>query len=275
MVNPVLEQLKYCTVLIENEEGRLGTGFLVNRIVSGTKSKVFLVTNKHVLGKKRELSTKVTLHFNAEEAGVIRAHVIVFNWRLEACPWREHPDKDTDVLALEVTEILIKMPNLSFKFLDYSNFVDATILKNEEITMGEQVWVAGYPLGLKHQTTNFPLMRIAVISTNIGEKLDIATVESGVTRQRLNLRGFIIDGGASPGSSGSPIMSGASPIRYSKDGSIALGTGPVYLLGIVAEGRIATVESERSDYLSLSGLSLAFDADTIRETIELFFQGNA
>ena len=57
------------TMLVENEYGGEGTGFLVFRPnkTESNKGKVFLITNKHVLNpdpEKRDRATKVTLHIN-------------------------------------------------------------------------------------------------------------------------------------------------------------------------------------------------------------------
>jgi hypothetical protein len=48
-------------------------------------------------------------------------------------------------------------------------------------------------------------------------------------------------------------------------------TNALLILGIIAESRYAPIITPQTDYLSFSGLGLAFDAQTIIETIELFF----
>lgn len=49
MSSPVAKTWVYATVLVENEWGGKGTGFLVARDVAQDRVKVFLCTNKHVL----------------------------------------------------------------------------------------------------------------------------------------------------------------------------------------------------------------------------------
>jgi hypothetical protein len=56
-------------MLVENEYGGEGTGFLVFRPnkTESNEGKVFLITNKHVLNpdpEKREQAKKITLHLN-------------------------------------------------------------------------------------------------------------------------------------------------------------------------------------------------------------------
>jgi hypothetical protein len=41
----------HTTMLIENDWGEFGTGFLVSRSISDSKARVFLASNKHVLNK--------------------------------------------------------------------------------------------------------------------------------------------------------------------------------------------------------------------------------
>ena len=110
--------------------------------------------------------------------------------------WKEHPDKDTDVLVVDISAVMNKLP-LAIKLADYSLFANTEILKQNEISIGDEVMVLGYPLGLKHKTTNFPLVRKVMISTTIGEEIEISTMENGRIRDRV-IRGFIIDGGTSP-----------------------------------------------------------------------------
>jgi hypothetical protein len=47
--------------------------------------------------------------------------------------------------------------------------------------------------------------------------------------------------------------------------------GIPYLLGIVSEARLARIETPAMDYFSYSGLNTVYDTQTIRETVELFF----
>ncbi len=89
-------------------------------------------------------------------------------------------------------------------------------------------------------------------------------------RKRI-LRGFLVDGATVPGSSGSPVV--LPPISFRNvHGTLQIQTHPLLLLGIIAESRYAPIITPSADYLSFSGLGLAFHAETVRETIELFFK---
>jgi len=168
--------------------------------------------------------------------------------------------------------LINNIPEIKRKFAEYKFFADPKILNDYNITNGDEVAVLGYPLGMRHRLTNHPLIRKGLISTEIGESLEILTEENGKIRNRI-IRGFIIDGGTSPGSSGSPVVLYPNAIHYNLDGSVGMGppTTP-YLLGIVSEARITNIKDKSGKpHLNLSGLSVVFDAETIKETIELFF----
>ena len=53
---------------------------------------------------------------------------------------------------------------------------------------------------------------------------------------------------------------------------IIIGTAPPVLLGIVAETRYAPIPTDQGIMPGFANIGLAFDVETIRETIELFFE---
>ena len=275
MASPIAESWIYATILIKNEWGNSGTGFLVARDVEDGRGAVFLATNKHVLHQEaqmRQSATRVFLHVSIrDEDGSIAGEVAELPLNLEdgSKIWRENPDRDVDVLAFNVTPLIVQLPQMIRQWPTYSLFGDQAKLDELEITIAEDILVIGYPLGLRHANSNFPLVRSGIIATRIGENLKDEVEEGGIRRQRL-LRGFLIDGAVVPGSSGSPVILKPSIGRF-KGGAISIGTPPPLLLGIVAETKYAPVQTPTGVIPSFAGLGLAFDAETVRETIELFF----
>ncbi len=275
MDKEVVEQFLNTTMLIENEWRKRGSGFLIRRAISENRGKTFLVTNKHVIHpekEKRENAKEITIYFNVKEQnGSIAGQSIKLHLQDSKGhkAIREHPDKDVDVLAIDISIVLNTVKNIEVKLPDYSILADKDKIKNAKISIGEDALVIGYPLGLKHFVTNFPLVRKTTLASRIGEELEIPTMENGQTRNRI-LRGFLIDGGTSPGSSGSPVIFTPGAVQMDGKG-ITFGKRPNLILGVVSEARVAIVESSIGDYPNLSGLALAIDADTISETIEQFF----
>ncbi len=274
MASPIAETWVHATMLIENEWGECGTGFLVARKVDAEIVRAFLITNKHVLNKdpqRRVRASRIRLHVNKKNAqgGVEGETVSVSLVTGSGKPWREHPDRDVDVLAFDITSLLATRPDIEKKWATYDLFLTNERIKELQITMGEEVMTVGYPLGLRHRTTNLPLVRSGIIATKIGESLEDEVEENGTIRKRI-LRGFLIDGATIPGSSGSPVVLKPVIGRVVGD-SIQMGTPPPILLGIVAETRYAPIRTTAGEIPSFAGLGLAFDAETVRETIELFF----
>jgi V8-like Glu-specific endopeptidase len=275
MPNPIAEDWKHATMLIENESGKIGTGFLVKRSIDDNQYRLFLVTNKHVIDPdptKRKNVKKITIHCNIEKNGSIEKEKIDYMVESDdgSTPLREHMNPDVDVLAIDVTPIVADFSDIKRKHVTYELLADKKIIEQYDISIGDEIAVIGYPLGLRHKSANYPLLRRGVIATNIGEQLEINTFENDKKRNR-DIRGFLIDGGTSPGSSGSPVILYPG-IHFRNPTDVEIRTGRPFVLGIVSEDRIAIVESNFGDYPNLSGISIAFDAETIKEIIELFFK---
>src|SRR5438309_8495913 len=92
--NPLVESWIYATMRVENEQGGTGTGFLVSRRVGETGHKVFLATNKHVIGRnttERLAGKSVTLHLNVKDGQSTKAQSMVVPLDVGTDKtWREH-----------------------------------------------------------------------------------------------------------------------------------------------------------------------------------------
>lgn len=276
MASPLVRGWLHATVPVDNPQGESGTGFLVFRSVGPEQGRVLLVTNKHVICRDpaaRPSVPHIVCHFNTKEPdgtfGTVFGQVPLSNAD-GSKRFREHPDPDTDVYAVDVTDVMNLNPKLEKRWVGYDFFADEAKRTELDITVGEDVVTIGYPLGLRQGDSNFPLVRQGVIATKIGAPLkDKAQSPGGGLRDRT-LRAFLIDGATVPGSSGSPVI--LKPVIGRVQGNaIALGTAPPVLLGIVAETKYAPVHVGTAVIPGFAGLGLAFDVETIRETIELFF----
>lgn len=275
MGSPIAGSWVHATVRIENEWGESGTGFLVVRKTNQEEGKVFLVTNKHVVSddpQVRDSARHITVFVNVRgDDGALAARS--FRFPLVANGekiWREHPGLHIDVLAVDVTSLIITVAEVEKKWADYSLFATSDILRQEEITVGEEVVIIGYPLGLAHARTNSPLVRQGMIATRIGEPIHIPVkLPSGETQQ-VEIPGFLVDSAVVPGSSGSPVVLKPVIGRKFQD-SIRMGIPAPYLLGILSGTSLAPIKHQGRVFPTLSGLGIAYDAVTVQETIELFF----
>jgi hypothetical protein len=88
-----------------------GTGFFVS---NEEKKKIYLVTNKHVIhyeNDKRNSIRDVKLVLNVvDRDGIIKRDEISFIFNENS--YREHPDNDTDIYALDVTLMFLEFLSL-------------------------------------------------------------------------------------------------------------------------------------------------------------------
>ena len=276
IASPIVETWLHATILIENEWGSKGTGFFVSRKVEGGL-KILICTNKHVINEDdnlRENATKLIFHLNIEsDQGEIIGTQVEFPLILPngVKRWKEHPDDDVDVLVLDVTNMIINNPQIRFKHDDVDQFAYPDILEKKDITIGDDIFILGYPSGYSQGKTNYPIVRQGIIASQIGQiYIEKYKDDNGVEKER-ELRGFLIDGGLIPGSSGSPVILKPVIGRF-VHGNISMGGIQPYLLGIVAETRFAIIPTVRGNILSYAGMGFAFDVSTIKETIDLFFK---
>lgn len=264
------------TVLIQNQAGELGTGFFVARRVDDKGLRLFLVTNKHVLAKsrsEREVADHIALNLNIRREGRIVGYTAVISLRFtDGKPlWREHPDPDVDVLALDATAVKVRLTDMDVRWADYNTFVDASKLAELEITLADEVIALGYPLGLSQGGTFLPVAKSGILASKIGERVIDTVIGSNGGERRRSLPAFLVDGAFIPGSSGSPVILKPVVGRVVKN-SIMLAIAPALLLGIIAETKYVTVGTPAGERETLPGIALAFDASTIKEVIESFFE---
>ena len=276
MSSPISKSWIYATILIENEWNERGTGFLVARKINDDQLRFFLCTNKHVLNKDpllRQSATRITCNINVKKQNgqiVGKPYPINLNFPDGSKRWKEHPDPIVDVLVFDITDLLNAIPEMQKKWAEYSLFADSNILSSQDITIGDEIMIIGYPLGFHQGETNFPIVRQGIIATQIGQTFTQEVADNSGKMIQRTYRGFLIDGGAIPGSSGSPVILKPVTGRFVGD-NIMMGAPQPYLLGILAETRFAPIKVGNVTIPSFAGLGLAFDAVTIKETIELFF----
>jgi len=265
---------------IDNERGGEATGFIVPREYGENRVRVFLVTNKHVIGVNKETrsdvkSITVDLNMMLKEGRIEARRVkVVLDERIAGKKLiREHPEHDVDVVAIDLTHMIVQFPEIEKKLVDYGVFATKERLNDLDVAQGDDVMIIGYPQGVRHKGTAYPLVRSGIIASRIGERLEDSIRDPRGSRRNRTLRGFLVDGGITPGFSGSPVVLKPIVGRIVKR-NISLNPPPPLLLGVIAETRYAPihVSDEAGDTLGFAGLALAFDAETIKETVELFFQ---
>lgn len=267
-------------VLIQNEWGKIGTGFFVFKGVKGVNdndSNVYLVTNKHIINEdktKRDLAISLQLYLNIQGTdNIIHIERRQISLKDNGQPkWREHKDNNVDVLAVNVTEIFVRGNRIAHSVVGYDTFVNYYQQDKEYrdigLRVGDDVLIIGYPQGktqsrsykplTQYNDTVLPIVRQGMISTPVDGKVD-------------GLPAFLIDGGIIPGSSGSPVIVRQRVNVYLERGEPTIGyVSHSYLLGIIASTDYVPVESNLGNFLNLTNLGMAFNTDTITEVLNSF-----
>lgn len=259
------------TVLIRNEWGKLGTGFFVLDTVQPgppTLVRILVVTNKHVIHPDPEMrreAEKVDLSLvrrTPEGIHVPMQGTLLLDYVDDGPLWREHPQADVDVLAMDVTGWINTVPGWVDSLVPPNALCPAEEWAKCDINAGQSILVVGYPAGIQEAKTNRPLVRHGVISSDPQSTFTVVdkTRDPPATR---TIRGFIVDCHGMRGSSGSPVILDSPPtgvprIVASTSGRVS---PPPYAVGIVSEGWV----TELPDVVTL-----AYNAETIRETIAQF-----
>jgi len=266
MASLVAETWIQATAMVETPLGKIGSGFFVKRDIRNGEGFIFLVTNKHVIGgdrTERDSVDKIWVWLNVDKGGKTVAGRYEYSG-VTRCTV-EHPNEDVDVLAIDVTTLIQGLPNHRVKWTYYEQFANSRVLRDEDITQGEEVMIVGYPAGLQQGQTAHPLVRQGIIASRIGERT--AVPQQGASPKLLPA--FYIDGGIVPGSSGSPVVLKPVGVRR-KHGSLVVGEVTPWLLGIVSTTIHVTVGDPGQQFQSLAGLGLALDSDEIQRTIEAY-----
>lgn len=192
MASPLASTWVHATVPVDNPQGESGTGFLVSRMLDEQRGRVFLLTNKHVINRdpvKRPQVPSVMCHFNTiDTAGAPGTLQLTVPLRDTAGNprFRAHTDPDTDVYAIDVTDVMSQHGTIQKKWVGYDMFADSAKRTELDITAGEEVVTIRYPLGLRQGNSNYPLIRqglIAQASEHLSKtRYPMATVVSETAR---------------------------------------------------------------------------------------------
>lgn len=230
------------------------------------------VTNKHVLGdnqKLREQGEEITvfLSVNTDRNVTIRKSAVVpMVDDAGKRTWREHPDNDVDVLAIDVSPLILQNTQICHDAPTQALFVNERIIADFQLTVGDDVAVIGYP-DLDINRTIEPIVTAGTLATQIGEPLIEDFKETGMK----STRGFYINHVSVPGSSGSPVILSPTIGRVVQGKNYVGLEVPPLLLGILTQTRHAKVKVSQFEGRAFAGIGVAIDAVAIDETLALFF----
>lgn len=218
---------------------------------------VYLVTNRHVIVNR----ASVTMRINAQKANdPVQNFPLPLKNPDGTDAWFSHPNPSIDISVIRLNGQYLRDHGLSTSFFGADQHVaDKAKLREIEMSVGEGVFVLGFPMGLSGTAQrNYVIARRGSIA-RISDALDSPVAS------------FLIDALVFPGNSGGPVVSALSM------GALQ-GTKPqdrVYLIGVVRAylpytdvalsqqtGQIRMVSQENS------GLAEVLPVDYINETIK-------
>ena len=143
-------------------------------------------------------------------------------------------------------------------------------LKDENITVGDEVFLLGYPNAIFDPRNVSPILRTGVIATvpTEGYAFNDALRKQFGLPDRID--GFLVDANVFPGSSGSVVILKQQATTIGPDGGTVVSAAKKipYILGIVS-GSIPISDSALGTVQRM-GLGVVYSAEAIRAVIEQF-----
>jgi len=273
------EAFLYSTVLISydvsNKSSSSGTGFLVFKEVENDKGHVFLITNKHVIppeGTKKSISVRVNIKTDSHQPKVKLVEIPVVGVDKIFLPYvKVHSNKDTDVAAINITDF-VNQQNIRGTWLPQTIFGTKDKLIAENITIGDEIFLLGYPQAIFDPRNVFPILRQGTIATVPQEGYAFNDEIRKKYSLPAKIDGFLIDANVFPGSSGSLVILKQQSTTIGPQGqTVVSGAKKVpYLLGIVSMSIPIIDVNLRS--VQRMGLGVVYSVETIQEVIEAFYK---
>lgn len=220
----------------------LGTGFLIgfaldkNIKLEDRRYRVFLITNRHVFKEQ----SVVWLRFNKK--GVIDSVRFPLNLIVNGKPnWLAHKDSKVDLAMVTISHEFLDKQNVDWGFFNEELFACCRHFSDIGISLGDELYVLGFPMSLTGILRNSPIARHGIIARVDNEILD-------------QEKSFLIDASVFPGNSGGPVI--LKPVSISlKDTKIV---NTAYLLGVVSgyKSYREILYSHQSDPPSFAGVTI-------------------
>ena len=174
--------------------------------------RTFLVTNRHVF----EARDKVTLRFNTDD-GNIKLFDLDLNFPNGDTRWLVHPDQDVDLALLSINPSALKVNNIDPVFISEEIFAYLDDFEEIGISVGDDVYAIGFPMGIAGETQNYPCVKSGLISR----------IDAEIVRIK---KAFLIDSSIFPGNSGGPVILKPQIASLSQSKTV----GKPHLLGVIS-----------------------------------------
>lgn len=218
----ISEKLSYSTIRIEcqykNGTKGTGTGFFFNFLENKETGEYIptIVTNKHVI--KDSIKGKIIFTKSDDEGKPKDTEHLPIDFNTFESLWKFHDDKDVDLCALPIAQILKKIEESNQKV--FFILLNKDLIPNQETiddtTAVEEILMIGYPNGIWDTYNNKPILRRGITATH--PKFDYCGKKE-----------IMIDAACFPGSSGSPIFILNEGVFKTKKRSLSAGDRIIFL----------------------------------------------
>lgn len=226
-----------------------GTAFYVGRTLAVGMGFNYLVTARHVIdGIRNKRRAQVLMRVNQARGSAVWIETPIDHWIA-------HTDSSVDV-AVKRT---VMIPAIDHNSIPIRNFVNDSIIRAENIGMGDEVFLPGLFVNHYGEDRNIPIIRTGNIA---------AMPEEKVTVNKLGkIDAYLIEARSIGGLSGSPVYVHVEAVRYSDERTpTAIYGGPGhYLLGLM-HGHYDQHWQSGKDKVNL-GIAIVIPASKILEVI--------
>lgn len=180
-----------------------------------------------------------------------------------------HPNVGFDVAAVNVTEAIVKR-NIQGVWLPLGLLSTPERLRGENITVGDEIFLLGYPNAIFDARNVSPILRTGIIATVPAEGFafnDTLKKQFGLPDR---IDGFLVDANVFPGSSGSVVILKQQSTTIGPGGETVVSAAKKipYILGIVS-GSIPITDTALGSTQRM-GLGVVYSAEAIRTVVESF-----
>ncbi len=226
-----------------------GTGFAVAMPSADKDVKaVVLVTAAHTFAEMKQESCQLVLREKQEDGRYIRKEQTVPIRAGKRPKWRKHPDLDIAVLPITLPD------NVAITPFSLDQIADASLLKSDQIRVGQPCVVPCFPAKLEANGAGWPVLRRGYVAS-----YPLHPVAKGKT--------FLLDYSGFGGDSGAPVVT--RPILSGENAKPALPTVVGIVVGMQRQTDKTTIPFEERTVHHPLGLGICIHAHFIRETIAL------
>jgi len=191
----VPDEVRKCVVFLcsknaDDSYRLLGTAFLVGLEIGSSRTMTLAVTAKHVIDAAKKVACDKSIYMR-----VNRKNDTCAMWTVPLANWLTHP---TDPLIdVSLTILPAFTDEFDYRLIPLTNFATDEVIKQEEISVGEDVFITGLFVNHVGTNRNIPIVRVGNIA---------AMPEEPIATKDGNIDAYLLEARSIGGLSGSPVF---------------------------------------------------------------------